>query len=166
MTQLKTLDSIPMLVQRCELDQHRLIIPVSITKPHFRSDSFQNTFPNRHYRALVDTGAQRTVVSRTVIAEQDLMRTGHLEFASLHGPKTHSRYLAGIAFWARRVDGNEIAQQFENAELSLFSVEDPFEVVDMEDNSNFDLILGFDILKRFSFRFDSARGEFQLIVAG
>ena len=153
-----------MLAQHCGLDQHRLIIPVSVTKPRLEADSFQNTFSHRHYRALVDTGAQRTVLSRSVIAQQDLMRTGHLEFASLHGPKTHSRYLAGIAFWVKRIEGNAAARIFDNAELSLYAIEDPFEIVDMEDNSNFDLILGFDVLKRFSFSFDATSQQFQLIV--
>ena len=91
------------------------------------------------------------------------MRTGHLEFASLHGPKTHSRYLAGIAFWVERIEGNAAARIFDDAELSLYAIEDPFEIVDMEDNSNFDLILGFDVLKRFSFSFDATSQQFQLI---
>lgn len=164
MTRSKTWASIRMLVQRCTLDRHRLIVPVSVTRPLFRSGAFHAAFSHRQYRALVDTGAQRTVLSRSVIAEQNLMRTGHMEFASLHGPKTHSRYLAGIALWSKRIDGTDPDRRFDSAELSLFSIEQPFEVVDMDENSNFDLILGFDVLKGFSFSFDSTRCEFEIVV--
>lgn len=87
-----------------------------------------------------------------------------MEFASLHGPKTHSRYLAGIALWSKRIDGTDPDRRFDSAELSLFSIEQPFEVVDMDENSNFDLILGFDVLKGFSFSFDSTRCEFEIVV--
>jgi predicted aspartyl protease len=153
-----------MLAQRCALDQHRLIIPVSVTKPQLQSGDFLSSFSHCQYRALIDTGAQRTVVSRSVIADQALMRTGHMEFAGIHGPQTHSRYLAGIAIWAKRVQTNEESLRFDGAELSLFTIPSPFEVVDMADNANFDLILGFDVLKEFSFRFDASNQMFEIIV--
>jgi hypothetical protein len=154
-----------MLVQRCTLDQHRLVIPVSVTKPLFQSQAFSSSFSQHQYRALIDTGAQRTVVSHAVIAEQNLMRTGHMQFASLHGPQTHSRFLAGIALWVKRIDGSQASLRFEHAEMSLFAMEEPFEVVDMADNMNFDLIRGFDVLKRFAFRFDPAQQVFEIVVA-
>jgi hypothetical protein len=153
-----------MLVQRCTLEQHRLVIPVSITKPVLQSGSFLSDFSLQRYRALVDTGAQRTVLSHSVITEQKLMRTGHMQFASLHGPQTHTRYLASVGFWANRINTNEESQRFQDSELALFSIAEPFEVVDMQDNVNFDIILGFDILKDFSFSFDSSRKIFEIQV--
>ncbi|MBS3929505.1 MAG: hypothetical protein KGZ65_15530 [Sphingomonadales bacterium] len=153
-----------MLVQRCALDQHRLVIPVSVSKPSFDSGTFMGHFSQERHRALVDTGAQRTVVSRTVIAEQNLFRTGHMEFSGLHGPQTHSRYLAAIGIWAHRVDSNAASASLAGTELSIFAIETPFEVVDMDDNLNFDLILGFDVLKQFSFKFDHQDKEFEMVV--
>ena len=153
-----------MLVQRCGLEQHRLIIPVSVTRPQFQAGQFHNTFAQQQYRALVDTGAQRSVLARRVIAEQQLMRTGHMEFASLHGPQTHSRYLAGIGLWARRIDHRESSHAFNEAELSLFAIDQPFEIVDMADNANFDMILGFDVLKEFSFSYSKADRTFEICV--
>ncbi len=99
-----------------------------------------------------------------MIGELGLMRTGHMQFASLHGPQTHSRYLASIGLWAKRVDSNATSLHFDPAELSLFAIEEPFEVVDMENNANFDMILGFDILKAFSFNFDASNKMFEIIV--
>lgn len=156
--------SILMLVQRCALERHKLVVPVSVTKPVLDSGVFQPSLSQKQYRALVDTGAVRSVLSRSVIGELNLMRTGHLQIVSVHGPQTHTRYLAGIGFWAKRVDSNEASQRFDSAELSLYSVEEPFEVVDMENNENFEMILGFDILKLFSFSFDASRQMFELIV--
>jgi hypothetical protein len=152
-----------MLAQRCALEQHRLIIPISVTKPRFQSDAFTSRFSQSEYRALVDTGAQRTVLSHTVIAEQELMRTGHMQFSSLHGARTHSRYLAGIGLWGVRTEDDGMGRS-DGLERSLFALEDPCEIVDMENNSHFDVILGFDILKRFSFRFDADDGMFHMII--
>jgi hypothetical protein len=161
----RILDFIRMLVQRCTLEQHRLIIPISVTKPLFQADSFSVGQSQQNYRALVDTGAQRSVLSHSVIAQQKLIRTGHMQFAGIHGPQTHSRYLAGIGLWAKRVDNHNQMSRFQDAELSLFTIEQPFEVVDMQDNANFDLIIGFDVLKSFSFSFDHASQTFELIAA-
>lgn len=152
-----------MLVQRCTLEQHRLIIPVSVTKPLFQADNFSVGLSQQNYRGLVDTGAQRTVLSHSVITQQKLIRTGHMQFAGIHGPQTHSRFLVGVGLWAKRVDHGDQTFRFDDAELSLFTIEQPFEVVDMQDNENFDLIIGFDILKAFSFSFDSASQTFELI---
>lgn len=153
-----------MLVQRSTLEQHRLVIPVSVTKPLFQADSFSVGISQQNYRGLVDTGAQRTVLSHAIIAEQKLIRIGHMQFAGLHGPQTHSRYLAGISLWTKRIENNGQSARYDDAELSLFTIEQPFEVVDMQGNANFDLIIGFDILKAFSFSFDSADQTFELIV--
>jgi hypothetical protein len=111
-----------MLVQRSTLEQHRLVIPVSVTKPLFQADGFSFGLSQQNYRALVDTGAQRSVLSHSVIAQQNLVRTGHMQFAGIHGPQTHSRYLAGIGLWAKRWDRNNHISRFEDAELSLFTI--------------------------------------------
>lgn len=153
-----------MLVQRCRLEHHRLIIPVGVGKPHLQSGAFASSFPVDQYRALVDTGAQRTVLSRTLISKHNLLRVGHIQFASLHGPKTHSRFLAAITLWAKRVNDTDTPHDFERAEITPFVIDDPFEVVDMDDNTNFDLILGFDVLRSFSFGFDSPNQTFQIFV--
>jgi predicted aspartyl protease len=153
-----------MLVQRCALDQHRLILPVSVSKPSFDDGNFRGNFSQQQHRALVDTGAQRTVVSRSVIAGQNLIRTGHMEFSGLHGPQTHSRYLASIGIWTHRIENNAASVNLAGSELSLFAIETPFEVVNMDDNINFDLILGFDVLKSFSFNFDNRNKVFEIIV--
>lgn len=151
-----------MLVQRCALEQHRLIVPISITRPLLEAETFRTIFTHHRYRALVDTGAQRSVLARSVIGEQKLMRTGHMEFASLHGPRTHSRYLAGIAFWVQRIDQLLPSYADCGAGTSLYAVEEPFEVVDMDDNTNFDMILGFDILKLFSFSYSAVGQQFEI----
>ncbi|MDE1468131.1 hypothetical protein [Aurantiacibacter sp. D1-12] len=151
-----------MLVQHCELDQHRLILPTNITKPLLTNGALVAGYSKQQYRALIDTGAQRTVLSRSVIANEELVRIGHMEFAGLHGPRTHTRYLASIGLWATRVEGGATTHPNNPSELTLFQLETPFEVVDMEDNQNFDLILGFDVLKLFSFSFKHETKQFEI----
>ena len=153
-----------MLVQRCALDQNRLVLPVSITKPQLSPDGFVQNFSLQRYNALVDTGAQRTVVGRSLIAEHSLLRTGHMQFGGLHGTQTHSRYLASLGLWAKRIDRDSSSVDFEAAELSLFSIEVSYEVVDMENNTNFDIILGFDVLKLFEFGFDPRERIFEIVI--
>ncbi len=153
-----------MLAQRCALDQHRLILPASVSKPRFDNNSFSAALTGRQCRALVDTGAQRTVIARSVIADLGLLRVGHMQFSGLHGPQTHTRYLASLGIWAKRIDGGKSTRDFEAGELTLFSIEEPFEIVDMTDNANFEVILGFDFLKLFSFNFDRESGTFELMV--
>lgn len=153
-----------MLVQRCTLDQHRLIVPVSITKPIFYGDGFRAGFNSSEYRGLIDTGAQRSVVSRSIIQDQTLVRIGHMQFSGLHGAQTHSRFLASIGLWVRRLNAQNGALGYSDAERSLFNFDSPVEVVDMNDNINFDLILGFDVLKQVSFYFDRANQVFQIVV--
>jgi len=86
-----------------------------------------------------------------------------MQFAGMHGTKTHSRYLASIGLWVQRIDSSPATANPNDAEQTLYSLEEPFEVVDMEDNINFDLILGFDILKSFSFRYSALDQSFELI---
>lgn len=160
----KTWAFIRMLVQRCTLEEHRLVVVVSLTKPAVCDSTFQSVFSGNQFRALIDTGAQRSVLTRLVIADLNLVRTGHMQFAGLHGPRTHSRYLAGIGLWAKRVDKNRSPREYEDAELTLYSIEEPFEVVDMDNNMNFDMILGFDVLKNHAFNFNAGKQEFELIV--
>ena len=154
-----------MLIQRCTLDQHRLILPVSVSKPLLEQGNFIAQSTQTSFRGLVDTGAQRTVVSESVIANLGLVRTGHMEFGGLHGSKTHSRYLASIGIWAHRIDNKSGFKDITTNELSLYTIEAPFEVVNMNDNTNFDLILGFDVLKLFSFRFDCGDTTFEITVS-
>ncbi|MEZ5710157.1 MAG: hypothetical protein R3E02_12300 [Blastomonas sp.] len=154
-----------MLVQRCALEQHRIIVPASISRPILTASSFQISPSGQyHYRALVDTGAQRTVISKTAISEQNLVRIGHMQFAGIHGPQTHTRYLCGIGLWANRIDAGQSYYDSEPDTRTLFLLEEPIEIVDMEPNANFDLILGWDVLKQFSFSFDMKTRSFELVV--
>lgn len=102
------------------------------------------------------------MLTQSLIAEQKLTRIGHMQLASVHGPQTHTIYLAAIAFWAHRVDQSGNASRLDQAERSLYAHPDPFEPAGMSDNANYDMILGFDVLKAFSFRFSSAEQSFEI----
>lgn len=87
-----------------------------------------------------------------------------MQFAGIHGPQTHTRYLASIGLWAAHYDRSNIDDQSITHSSTLFGLENPIEIVDMDPNANFDLIIGWDVLKGFSFNFDTNSNIFELII--
>lgn len=155
-----------MLIQLCKLEEHRIVLPISITKHSYGDDQLGITAISdpsslTEYRGLIDTGATRTVVSADIINSQQLMRTGHMQFSSMHGPETHTKYLATIGFWAeRRYELND-SHSMEN-EKSFFLHEHLIEPVNMNNNANFDAIIGFDVLRHYDFKYEKNRQVFEL----
>jgi len=155
-----------MLIQLCKLEEHRLVVPISITKHSFGNGdlataSIDDSSSFVEYRGLIDTGATRTVVSDKIIGEQQLMRIGHMQFNSMHGPETHTKYLASIGFWAER--RNRLDESNANEpEKSFFLHDRLIEPVNMNDNTNFDAIIGFDVLKHYNFTYDPHRKQFEI----
>ena len=88
-----------------------------------------------------------------------------MQFKGIHEPRTHTRYLASIGLWASRVGADDPVRDLDSGEQTFFAIEDPIEIVNMDDNANFDVILGFDVLKDFSFSYDGRTRNFQLLVA-
>lgn len=153
-----------MLIQLCRLNEHRLVVPISVSKHSFGNGQLDpapvaNLSSLVEYRALIDTGATRTVVSDKIILEQNLMRIGHMQFSSMHGPETHTRYLASIGFWAERQNQVHISDDHEK---SFFLHNQLIEPVNMNNNANFDAIIGFDILKHYDFSFDKSCKIFEI----
>ena len=146
-----------MLILRCTLEEHRLVVPISVSRHSFGNGelhpaSLANPASLAEYRALVDTGATRSVISDKIIVEQELMRTGHMQFSSVHRAETHTKYLASIGFWA---DRTHATHRSEEADRTFFLHHQLIEPVNMNDNAKFDAIIGFDILKHYDFSFET-----------
>lgn len=155
-----------MLIQPCTLEEHRLVVPISVTKHSFENSdldtySAADTSSFVEYRGLIDTGATRTVLSEKIIAEQQLMRIGHMQFSSMHGPETHTKYLASIGFWAERRD-HFVESIISGNEKTFFLHDQLIEPVNMNDNANFDAIIGFDVLKYYDFKYQKNSRLFEL----
>ena len=82
-----------------------------------------------------------------------------MQFNSVHGAETHSRYLATLGFWSERTDS---VHDLEETEKTFFLHKKLIEPVSMNDNAKFDAIIGFDILKYYDFSFEMNRGLFTL----
>ena len=143
-----------MLVARCTLERRQAIIDIGIQPfpveiPGVNPKAQAPQIPITNYRALVDTGAQRTCLTNSTIAAEGLVRHGHKFIRNVHSEATHSLFMALVGIWA-----DEPAR-------SYFGVEAPIEVINIADNENFDAILGMDLLERYSFSFDRG-GDFEL----
>ncbi|MCC6829148.1 MAG: hypothetical protein IT550_13070 [Novosphingobium sp.] len=150
-----------MLVARCKLERRQAIIeigiqpfPVPVAGVSAQDNPAQ--FPIQSYRALIDTGAQRTCLSNRTIAHQGLQRHGHKFIRNVHSEATHSTYMAQVGIW-----GVDPASAPYEPTRSYFAMGRPVEVINIADNENFDAILGMDVLENFAFRFSST-GEFCL----
>ena len=64
----------------------------------------------------------------------------------------------------QRADDTSLAAEPAQSELSFFALDEPVEIVDMEENANFQIILGFDVLKLFSFHYEAGRKKFTLVI--
>ena len=113
------------------------------------------SIPIQGYRALIDTGAQRTCLTRRVIAIEGLKSHGKRFIQNVHSEARHYLYWANIGFFANGVT-EDMSQT-----RSYFGLTSPTEVIDIANNDSFDAILGMDILERFDLRIDRT-GDFEL----
>jgi hypothetical protein len=150
-----------MLVARCKLERRQAIIEIGIQPFPLEiigvgAQAPPAKIPIQSYRALIDTGAQRTCLTHKTIAAEGLARHGHKHIQNVHSAATHSLYMAQIGIWG--VDPS--SDQYEPTR-SYFALGRPVEVINIADNENFEAILGMDVLENFAFRFSNA-GEFEV----
>lgn len=130
-----------MPVARCKLERRQAIIDIGIQPfpveiPGVSRDTQASRIPITSYRALVDTGAQRTCLSNSTIAAEGLIRHGHKFIRNVHNEATHSTFMALIGIWS------------DEPSRGYFGLEAPIEVINITDNHNFAAILGMDLLER------------------
>ncbi|WP_292928427.1 hypothetical protein [Novosphingobium sp. PASSN1] len=128
-------------------------VPTPVSVP---SQNSANPFPVNAYRALIDTGAQRTCLSHATIAREGLASHAKRPIQNVHSVQAHLLYWinVGFIFETDRLDGGEPIRSF-------FGVEFPVEAINIADNHSFDVILGMDVLQNFDFEF-RAEGQFIL----
>ncbi|PHR21776.1 MAG: hypothetical protein COA41_01330 [Sphingopyxis sp.] len=155
-----------MLILRSKLEAHRLVVAISVSRHSFGNEqlypaTIANPISLAEYRGLIDTGATRSVISEKIIIEQKLMRTGHMQFGSMHDTKTHTKYIASIGFWAERKDA---AHCLDENDKTFFLHNQLIEPVNMNNNAKFEAIIGFDILKHYDFSFDKNQNSFEILL--
>ncbi|MDB5678201.1 hypothetical protein [Sphingomonas bacterium] len=152
-----------MLVARGRLERRQAIVEIGFqafvpqilaVEPEQRSIEI----PIQGYRALLDTGAQRTCLTRRVIGIESLKSHGKRFIQNVHNEARHYLYWATIGFFANGTD-TDVSET-----RTYFGLPHPTEIIDIANNENFDAILGMDVLERFDLRFDRT-GDFELRLA-
>ncbi|BAV65209.1 pepsin/retropepsin-like aspartic protease family protein [Sphingobium cloacae] len=147
--------SIPMLVARGRIENRQAIVrigfqPFALEAMDLRPASATLEIPVHEYRALIDTGAQRTCLSKSVIAQENLKAHGKLPIQNVHGIKRHYLYLVQIGFFCERV----VSLNDTLGQSTYYGTPNPTEIIDIADNHRFDAIIGMDFLSLFGFQIE------------
>lgn len=150
-----------MLAVQGRLDNRQAIVEIGVQRFDLQFSQVEPhqsaaIMPIASYRALIDTGAQRTCLTHRTIAQEGLRRHGKLFIKNVHNENVHSLFLVKIGFWA--FSG---ASGYPNTERSYFGLPDATEVINIADNERFDAIIGMDVLQLFDVKF-SKTGEFSI----
>ena len=156
-----------MLVVRGRLERRQAIIEIGIQPfvptPQQVDGYGYNNQPIQiginPYRALLDTGAHRTCLTKRTINAEGLKNHGKKLRRNVHSEALHRLYYANIGFWT-----NGVSEDPNSTTRSYFAWNRPIEVMNIADNENFDAIIGMDILENFSLNF-SKGGHFEMQLA-
>lgn len=153
-----------MLVARGHIEGRQAIVtmgfqPFVPETYEVQPSSLSISVPVHEYRALLDTGAQRTCLCRSVITKEGLRRHGKKPIQNVHAVGRHYLYWANVGFFCERVD--RLTDNIGSA--TYYGLPEPIEVIDIADNQRFDAIVGMDIIGRCDLRIDRD-GAFALIV--
>ena len=143
-----------MLAVQGRLDNRQAIINIGVQRFELAYETVSPVqsvaaLPIASYRALLDTGAQRTCLTYRTIAAEQLKRHGKKFIKNVHDENVHSLFMVRLGFWC---DGSG---------TSYYGLEEPVEVINIADNDRFDAIIGMDVLSKFDFEFFRS-GEFQI----
>lgn len=149
-----------MLVAQGRLENRQALIQIGVQRfsPDFSGVAHTQATPQlpiASYRALLDTGAQRTCLTYRTIAAEGLSRHGKRFIKNVHNENVHSLFMVRFGIWCSE---NSVmgAQDSGN---SYFGLDEPVEVINIADNDRFDAIVGMDVLSRFDTTF-FRNGEF------
>ena len=148
---------------RGKLERRQALIEIGI-QPFVPSPTELNGFTDpvkihiNPYRALLDTGAQRTCLTQSTINTEGLGSHGKRPLRNVHNIAIARLYYANIGFWS-----NGTSDAADSINRSYYAWDRPIEVMGIADNENFDVIIGMDVLENFSFSFAKGGGfEIQL----
>ncbi|TFI56983.1 hypothetical protein E2493_17470 [Sphingomonas parva] len=128
-----------------KLDGGRVIVDVGIqptlSAPSTAVSSWE--MPEIHpYRWLLDTGAQRTCITRSAAKKVGLLPRGKIRLGNIHGVEIHTAYSFAVGFWVSSTGLSQV-----DAETTYYAL-DPVMGADLKDMEDFDILIGMDIIAR------------------
>lgn len=149
-----------MLAVRGKLDNRQAIIEIGVRRFSVDHENAFSSISIASYRALLDTGAQRTCLTHRTIAAEHLTRIGKRFIKNVHSENVHSTFLVQLGFWCENCE----QRSPQESARSYYGLSHPVEVINIADNDRFDAIIGMDVLDSFNFRFGKT-GEFEIDLA-
>ncbi|WP_419816146.1 hypothetical protein [Glacieibacterium sp.] len=140
-------DSTRTLAARGRIENRQAIVEIGISplvdqaKEYGAHAPFSH-FPINTYRALIDTGAQRSCLSRSTIAAEHLHWHGKKAIKNVHDQNLHYLFWVNMGFWCER--GHVSRGQESNK--TYYALDRPVEVIDIAPSYWFDAIIGMDII--------------------
>lgn len=94
----------------------------------------------RHFRGLIDTGAQRTCITRAAARDLGLKPRGRIPIGNVSNIEMHTLYSFALGFWVRLSDRDPLTQT-----TTYYGLE-PISGPDFKDNGDFDVLVGMDVI--------------------
>jgi hypothetical protein len=123
-----------------------VVVESIVSQPESDSAYTNLALPVRPYRALIDTGATISCVCKHVVKSMNLRPYGRIPMIGSTGQSFHKTYIVTLGL----MYGWEGQADYAPNPTSFYQI-DPGEVAEIENNAWFDLIIGTDILTRFTF---------------
>lgn len=151
-----------MLVARGIIENRQAILKLGIqplipSAPALTPIAAPMQLPIREYRALIDTGAQRTCLTKSTVQKERLVSHGKRPIQNVHNANIHYLYFVNLGLWCD--DPAPLGAQ--ESHKTYFAFEEPTEVIDIASNYWFDAIVGMDVLSRYDLRIERT-GHFEL----
>ena len=138
-----------MLVARGRIENRQAIVkigfqPLIPDALEVQPSTGEFQIPVHEYRALLDTGAQRTCLCRGVIAREGLQFHSKKPIQNVHGVERHYLYWVHVGFVCESL----VTLCDPEGSTTYFGLPEPIEVIDIADNYWFDAIIGMDLISR------------------
>jgi hypothetical protein len=151
-----------MLAARGNVENRQAILKIGIrplvpVAPDVSPSQVPLKLPIREYRALIDTGAQRTCLTRETIAKERLTSHGKRPIQNVHDTNIHYLFWVHMGFWCE----GDTALGPQDTHRTYYGLPAPVEVIDIASNYWFDALIGMDVLGRYDLRL-GRDGRFEL----
>lgn len=143
---------------RGKLDGGRIIVDVGVQPglsvvPGVSAQASAIVLNIHPFRGLMDTGAQRTCITRSAAKSLALTPRGKLRIGNVSDINTHIAYSFAVGFWYE-IDGGQTMNVAKN-----YYGFDPIMGADFKDNSDFDVLIGMDIISQGTL--STGRGQYE-----